>query len=109
MSGSGALADPRDVLGAVRVALAELDLDGEDQAAIALALRLGEAIDAETSGRTLAELAGKLLSVLTELGATPAARKSIVPTSAPVARSAAQLAKDELKARRAARQTDGTG
>jgi hypothetical protein len=109
VTGSGALADPGDVLGAVRVALAELDLDGEDQAAIALALRLGSAIDAEESGRTLAELAGKLLAVLTELGATPAARKSIVPQAAPSARSAAQLAKDELKARRVARQTDGTG
>lgn len=109
MTGAGALADPRDVLGAVRVALAELDLEGEDQAAIALALRLGEAIDAEDSGRTLAELTGKLLAVLVELGATPAARKAILPKGGPVTRSAAQQAKDDLKARRQARQAGGSG
>ncbi|WP_329069018.1 terminase small subunit [Amycolatopsis sp. NBC_01480] len=103
MSASGALGDPGDVLGAVRVALAELDLDGEDQAAIALALRLGSAIDAEDSGRTLAELAGKLLAVLNDLGATPAARKAVLPKGGPPERSPQQKAKDDLRARRAAR------
>ncbi|MEU8636780.1 hypothetical protein AB0C38_31805 [Amycolatopsis sp. NPDC048633] len=92
-----------DVHGAVKDALDALDLDDEDQAAVALALRLGSAIDAEENGRTVAELAGKLLSTLESLGATPAARKAVLPRSAPAERSAAQRAKDELKERRTAR------
>lgn len=93
-----------DVHGAVSSALDVLDLDDEDQGAAALALSLASAIDGCESGRTLAELAGKLTAVLVELGATPAARKAILPThSAPAERSAAQRAKDELKERRAAR------
>lgn len=96
-----------DVHGAVADAVEHLDLDDEDQGAVALALRLASAIDTEESGRTLAELAGKLTNVLAELGATPAARKSIVPRTAPTERSPSQLAKDELKARRANRQGAG--
>jgi hypothetical protein len=95
--------DSRDVLGAVRGALTELDLDDEDQAAAALALRLAAAIDGEDSGRTLAELAGKLLAVLTELGATPAARKAVLPKGGAQVDSPARTARDELRARRAAR------
>ncbi|GAB3154219.1 hypothetical protein GCM10027258_57770 [Amycolatopsis stemonae] len=96
-----------DVHGAVAEAVEHLELDDEDQAAVALALRLASAIDGEESGRTLAELAGKLTNVLAELGATPAARKSIVPRTGPAERSPSQQAKDELKARRANRQGAG--
>lgn len=92
-----------DVHGAVVTALAELDLDDEDQAAAALALRLASAIDSEESGRTVAELAGKLLSTLESLGATPAARKAVLPKGGPVERTPEQRAMDELKERRAAR------
>jgi hypothetical protein len=98
-----AAVSPSDVLGAVRASLADLDVDGEDQAAVALALRLGSAIDDEESGRTLAELAGKLLAVLESLGATPAARKAIMPKGGAVNDSPARTARDELRARRAAR------
>jgi hypothetical protein len=96
-----------DVHGAVAEAVGYLDLDAEDQGAVALALRLASAIDGEESGRTLAELAGKLTNVLAELGATPAARKSIVPRTGPAERSPSQQAKDELKARRASREGAG--
>lgn len=67
------------VTDALRRTLAELDLDDEDAAACALAWRLAELIDVEKSGRTSAELAGKLLATLNDLGATPAARKAVVP------------------------------
>lgn len=96
-------ADQGFVLAAVRSTVEALDLDDEDQAAVALALRLGSAIDAEESGRTLAELAGKLTSVLTELGATPAARKAILPKGGGQVDSPARTARDELRTRRAAR------
>jgi hypothetical protein len=84
-------------------AVEHLDLDDEDQAAVALALRLASAIDEEESGRTLAELAGKLTTVLAELGATPAARKAILPKGGAQVDSPARTARDELRARRAAR------
>ncbi|NBH01948.1 hypothetical protein [Amycolatopsis sp. SID8362] len=103
MSAPQELPDGTDVHAAVRASLAELDTEDEDQAAVALALRLGITIDGEKSGRTVAELAGKLLAVLAELGMTPAARKAIVPRSGPAERSPSQKAKDELKERRAAR------
>ncbi len=103
MTAAKRLPVPSDVLGATRTALRDLDLDDEDRAAVALALRLASAIDAEESGRTLAELARQLLSTLAELGATPAARKAVLPKSGPVERTPAQVAKDELKARRASR------
>ncbi|WP_153030658.1 hypothetical protein [Amycolatopsis sp. YIM 10] len=67
------------LLGAVERTLDTLDLEDEDAAACELARRLARAIDDETSGRTIAELGGKLLAVLGDLGATPAARKAIVP------------------------------
>ncbi|HET6291008.1 MAG TPA: hypothetical protein VFG15_30225 [Amycolatopsis sp.] len=69
----------RSVLTAVGQALDALDLEDEDIGAATLARRLAVALDAETSGRTVAELSGRLLSVLESLGATPAARKSILP------------------------------
>ncbi|MEV6879557.1 hypothetical protein [Amycolatopsis sp. NPDC051128] len=96
-------AEQGEVLAAVRSTVEALDLDEEDQAAVALALRLGSAIDREESGRTLAELAGKLTSVLVELGATPAARKAILPKGGAQVDSPARTARDELRARRAAR------
>jgi hypothetical protein len=92
-----------DVHGAVADAVAELDLEDEDQAAVALALRLGSAIDEEQASTGLANLAGKLLAVLEALGATPAARKAVLPPGPPAERSPSQRAKDELKERRAAR------
>jgi hypothetical protein len=107
VSGSGVAVEPEDVLGAVRTALADLDVSGEDQGAIALALRLASAIDAEDSGRTVAELAGKLLAVLESLGATPAARKAILPKGGAVNDSPARTARDELRARRS-RRANGT-
>jgi hypothetical protein len=90
-----------DVTGAVRSALAELDLIGADQGAVALAWKLAEAIDVEESGRTLAELSSRLLQTLESLGATPAARKAIakgVPTDG---NTGSDL--DDLRARRASR------
>jgi hypothetical protein len=92
-----------DVHGAVVTTLAALDLDDEDVAAQALALSLASALDREDSGRTRAELAGKLLATLESLGATPAARKAVLPRGGPVERTPEQRAKDELKARRAAK------
>lgn len=88
---------------AVAEAVESLDLEDEDQAAVALALKLGATIDGEESGRTVAELAGKLLAVLAELGMTPAARKAVLPRQNPAERTPSQKAKDELKERRAAR------
>ncbi|MEV6879121.1 hypothetical protein [Amycolatopsis sp. NPDC051128] len=67
------------VLAAVEQTLEALDLEDEDVGAATLARRLAVALDVETSGRTVAELSGRLLAVLDALGATPAARKSIVP------------------------------
>ncbi|MBB4689816.1 terminase small subunit [Amycolatopsis jiangsuensis] len=104
MSPAKRLPLPSDVLGATRTALRELEVDDEDRAAVALAIRLASAIDNEDrSGHVLAELAGKLLAVLVELGATPAARKAVLPKGGPVERTPQQRAKDELKERRAAR------
>lgn len=103
---SGSEVDPAsalDVLGAVESALKELELDAEDKGAEALALRLASAIDEEESGRTLAELAKQLLSALAELGATPAARKAVLPKGGAQVDSPARTARDELRARRAAR------
>lgn len=91
-----------DVSGAVRSALAELDLDESDQGAVALAGRLADAIDEEESGRTTAELAGKLLAVLESLGATPAARKALQKGMKQDV-STGSSALDELRAKRAAR------
>ena len=70
--------ESQSVTGALRSTLAALDLDEADQAAAALAWRLAETIDVEDSGRTVSELAGKLLQVLESLGATPAARKALL-------------------------------
>ncbi|QRP47995.1 hypothetical protein [Amycolatopsis sp. FDAARGOS 1241] len=103
MSPAKRLPTSTDVLGATRAALRELETDDEDRAAVALAVRLASAIDQEESGRTLAELAGKLLNVLAELGATPAARKAILPKGGPQVDSPARTARDELRERRAAR------
>jgi hypothetical protein len=93
---------PSDVVGAVRSALAELDLDGRDEGAVALALKISEFIETEESGRTLAELASRLLAVLESLGATPAARRAIAKGAKPDAGATAS-ALDELRAKRAAR------
>ncbi|GAB3372514.1 terminase small subunit [Amycolatopsis echigonensis] len=95
--------NPADVLGATESALAALDLEDEDQAAAALALRLASALDFEESGRTTAELAGKLLATLESLGATPAARKAVLPKGGAPGDSPARTARDDLRARRAAR------
>ncbi|MBN6037466.1 hypothetical protein [Amycolatopsis sp. 195334CR] len=91
------------VADAVGVTLDVLDLADEDQAAAALARNLAERLDTEKSARTAAELAGKLLAVLESLGATPAARKAILPKGGEVGDSPARTARDELRARRAAR------
>lgn len=88
-----------EVSEALRVTLAELDLSGQDQAASALAGRLAELLDAEESGRTAAELAGKLLATLESLGATPAARKALLK-GVPAGESGKQSALDEFRARR---------
>lgn len=68
----------RVVYTAVNATLRELPLAPEDKAGAALARRLANAIDAELSGRTVAELGRALLATLDALGATPAARKAIV-------------------------------
>jgi len=59
------------------------------------------AIDEETSGRTVAELAGKMLAVLESLGATPAARKALAKGVQPnVGGERQPSALDELRKRR---------
>jgi hypothetical protein len=63
---------------AVEETLKGLSLGDVDAAAAELARTLAAAIEGEEkSNRTVAELAGKLLSVLESLGATPAARKAM--------------------------------
>lgn len=89
-----------DVTGSVRETLAELDLGEEDRAACALAVRLAEAIDVEGSGRTVSELAGKLLAVLESLGATPAARKALLKGVNQGAEVRQRSTLDELRERR---------
>lgn len=96
---AGADVNPLDMLGSVRAAVGVLDVSGEDEAAVALALRLAVAIDNEGSGRTVAELAGRLLAVLESLGATPAARKALAK-GVPADGAAKQSALDELRKRR---------
>ncbi|MBN9739541.1 hypothetical protein DMP23_00215 [Amycolatopsis sp. A1MSW2902] len=91
--------DPLDMLGAVRAAVGVLEISGEDKGAVALALRLAVAIDEEDSGRTVAELSGRLLAVLESLGATPAARKALAK-GVPANGAAKQSALDELRKRR---------
>lgn len=90
----------------VRAGLAQLQpLDVRDQAAADLALSYAKAIDerdwSDKLRDPLAELGPKLLSALTSLGLTPAARKSIVGDK-PEAPKRSPL--DELRERRAARQ-----
>lgn len=65
------------LLEALEQSLVHLDLEDSDQAAVELARTLAKAIDQETSGRTLAELASKFNAILTDLGASPAARKAL--------------------------------
>jgi len=78
----------RHIIESVREAtletLQELDLNPEDMAASALALTLAGQIDVEESGRTIAELAAKLLAVLESLGASPMARASLRKGGAPI-------------------------
>lgn len=64
--------------------LEQLELTEADSAASALALTIAAQIDVETSGRTMAELAAKLLAVLESLGATPAARAALRKGAAPI-------------------------
>ncbi|MBK1785127.1 terminase small subunit [Prauserella cavernicola] len=72
-------ATSKAVYTAVNATLKELKLEEQDKAAASLTRRLAKAIDQETSGRTVAELGRAMLAVLESLGATPAARKAILP------------------------------
>ncbi|WP_318306000.1 terminase small subunit [Amycolatopsis solani] len=90
---------PTTMAKAVRAAVGVLETSPEDAGAVALAQRLGEAIDEESSGRTIAELAGRLLAVLESLGATPAARKALAK-GVPADDAAKKSALDELRKRR---------
>ncbi|MBE1575054.1 MULTISPECIES: terminase small subunit [Amycolatopsis] len=83
---------------ALSVTLDELDLGREDAAASQLARRVAEVLDRERDGRKTAELARQMLAVLESLGATPAARKAVLPQGGPAERSPTQQAKDSLKA-----------
>jgi hypothetical protein len=91
----------------VRAGLDELEpIDIRDRAVADLALKYAEGIDdaADWQDRQrdpLAELGPKLLAALQQLGMTPAARKSLVEPKTEPKRSPL----DELRARRAARQT----
>ena len=90
----------------VRAGLTELEpLDVRDRAAAELALLYAEHIDDQSDWSDkqrdpLAELGPKLLTALTALGMTPAARKAAVQASQEAKRSPL----DELRAKRAARQ-----
>jgi hypothetical protein len=63
---------------ALEQTLSEMPLTDADAALVALARSLAAAIDAdERQGVVLAELGSKLLSTLVQLGATPAARRTL--------------------------------
>jgi hypothetical protein len=83
--------------------LAELEpLDARDRAVADLAVTYALAIDCDEDGKALADLGPKLLAALQQLGMTPSARKAAVK-GAPEGEKRSPL--DELRARRAARQT----
>lgn len=88
---------------AVGATLDVLELAEEDAGAAALARRLAQTIEVEDSGRTVAELAGKLLAVLESLGATPAARKALLKGVHQGDGGKQRSKLDELRAKREAR------
>jgi hypothetical protein len=88
------------MLPAVLETLSALTVAPEDAAAVRLAVVLAETIDESPDrGVGVTELATKLLSVLTALGATPAARARVKAGGVPDGRSS------RLEALRAARRT----
>ena len=95
----------------VRAGLAELEpLDARDRATADLALAYAQAVDdsADWQDRQrdpLAELGPKLLAALTALQMTPAARKAAVSGGPEPVKPRSPL--DELRARRAARDSAG--
>jgi hypothetical protein len=99
--------DAGPVEAAVAAAVTHLELMQEDQGAVALALKISAALDRESNGRTISELSRQLLSTLESLGASPAARRTLMK-GVPVAGQANRSDPlDELRAKRAAR-SNGT-
>lgn len=90
-----------DLTKAVDKTIANLDVSEEDSALIALVYDLAQRIPCEESGRTAAELAGKMLSALTALGATPEARKAI-KEAAPSVNASGPSELDRLRQQRRA-------
>jgi len=89
------------VRSAVEETARSLSLQSEDAGALQLARRYASAIDSDDP-ELLEKLGPKLLAVLVELGATPAARKS-AKGGASGGVNPVRSAMDELRTRRAAR------
>lgn len=87
---------------ALDVALASVQTRAEDAAAVALARRYAEQVDAAPD--ELAKVGPLLLAALTSLGMTPAGRASVMGKGGDRNDGARKSAADELRERRAARQ-----
>lgn len=90
------------ILEAVSDALMSLDYTAQDGATVALAAKLAQEIDASHDPKIIGELSSRLLTVLIQLGMTPASRTGVAKGgSERDATSGATNVLDELRSRRA--------